>query len=169
MKIYDDFLSLMDFAVLYPHFAAKGFVFTHRSDSSKQNPHLGQHAYYCTEEERGFIENIVSKLGYSSYRRAYVQIYTPSDTPFWHHDSTHNTVVYFLHQRYSADWGGELLTCKKDSPYTGSFLSPLPNRLVNFNGLEWWHAGRPFNRWGECYRMVLVINIDEPLASASND
>jgi hypothetical protein len=59
----------------------------------------------------------------------------------WHADDGpySGAFVYYAHDNWDKDWGGHFLYCdsaamQDDGPTRGSFLSPLPNRLLLLRG-----------------------------------
>ena len=64
--------------------------------------------------------------------RMYVNCFTPGENPYFHIDGEGLTFLYYVNPEWNVQEGGETQFYVDDNVYG---VSPIPNRLVMFNGM----------------------------------
>jgi hypothetical protein len=97
-------------------------------------------------------------------KRAYVNLNLYGDVQFAHEDGDEWTAVAFVNERWHDDWGGELLIYEDLDKRMAYAISPVPGRMVVFDGLLSHRGGVP-SKLTVDPRITLAIKMERPAAS----
>ena len=78
------------------------------------------------------LEEKCSFLGDMKLYRMYVNCFAPGENPYFHTDGEGLTFLYYVNPEWNVQEGGETQFYVDDNVYG---VSPIPNRLVMFNGM----------------------------------
>ena len=145
------------------------FAFWHRHFAGFKDVSQENNAYDC-ESELEAVPIIHSMWRYlaahslAGYRliRCYANGMTYGSDGTLHTDTTllnTYTTIYYPHEKWDPDWGGETLFFNADKTDLVGCVYPKPNRLVTFDGRVW-HVARGLSRTCPVLRVTLMFKTD---------
>ena len=134
MEIFDNLLSVEEVNMIYKHIVyEKGFYFG--EVDRKGLPPSGLVFNLDNEEKlfKDFFQLLQLKcdIDISSIQRAYVNMFLPSDRPYFHTDDNVNTCLFYINPLVNLDEGGETQFLIKNELVS---VLPVPGRMIIFDG-----------------------------------
>jgi hypothetical protein len=131
----------------YKHF---GHVF--EDDALMEHPVVG----FFAAAAIAHLQSVGANVGH--VKRAYVNLNLYGDVQFAHEDGDEWTAVAFVNERWSDDWGGELLVYDGADKRLAYAITPAAGRMAIFDGLLTHRGGVPSKLTAEP-RITLAIKM----------